>query len=39
MFGKLTLDAVPWHEPIIMGTGAVVALGAIALLAAVTIAG
>ncbi|MCX5543822.1 cytochrome o ubiquinol oxidase subunit I [Paraburkholderia sp. CNPSo 3076] len=39
MFGKLTLDAVPWHEPIIMGTGAVVALGGVALLAAITIAG
>ncbi|WP_042260528.1 cytochrome o ubiquinol oxidase subunit I [Paraburkholderia heleia] len=39
MFGKLTLDAVPWHEPIIMGTGAVVALGGLALLAAITIAG
>ncbi|WP_321961960.1 cytochrome o ubiquinol oxidase subunit I [Paraburkholderia sp. J7] len=39
MFGKLTLDAVPWHEPIIMGTGAVVVLGGLALLAAITIAG
>ena len=39
MFGKLTLDAVPWHEPIIMGTGAVVALGGLALFAALTIAG
>ncbi|WP_233885587.1 cytochrome o ubiquinol oxidase subunit I [Paraburkholderia flagellata] len=39
MFGKLTLDAVPWHEPIIMATGAVVALGGLALLAAITIAG
>ncbi|WP_322104278.1 cytochrome o ubiquinol oxidase subunit I [Paraburkholderia sp. J41] len=39
MFGKLTLDAVPWHEPIIMGTGAVVALGGLALLAAITFAG
>ncbi|MEM5326087.1 cytochrome o ubiquinol oxidase subunit I [Paraburkholderia sp. JHI2823] len=39
MFGKLTLDAVPWHEPIIMGTGAVVALGGLALLAAITLAG
>ncbi|WP_322011691.1 cytochrome o ubiquinol oxidase subunit I [Paraburkholderia sp. J12] len=39
MFGKLTLDAVPWHEPIIMGTGAVVALLGLALFAAVTIAG
>ncbi|WP_027797072.1 cytochrome o ubiquinol oxidase subunit I [Paraburkholderia acidipaludis] len=39
MFGKLTLDAVPWHEPIIMGTGAVVAVLGLALLAAVTLAG
>jgi cytochrome o ubiquinol oxidase subunit I len=39
MFGKLTLDAVPWHEPIIMGTGAVVALMGLVLLAAVTMAG
>ncbi|QGZ63212.1 cytochrome o ubiquinol oxidase subunit I [Paraburkholderia acidisoli] len=39
MFGKLTLDAVPWHEPIIMGTGAVVALGGLALLVAITLAG
>src|SRR6202051_1433177 len=36
MFGKLTLDAIPFHEPIIMGTGAVVAVGGIALLAAIT---
>ncbi|MFP6561926.1 cytochrome o ubiquinol oxidase subunit I [Paraburkholderia sp. B3] len=39
MFGKLTLDAVPWHEPIIMGTGAVVAVLGLALLAAITLAG
>ncbi|MET3857057.1 cytochrome o ubiquinol oxidase subunit I [Rhizobium sp. OAE497] len=36
MFGKLTLDAIPLHEPIIMGTGAVVALLGIALFAWVT---
>ena len=30
MFGKLTLDAIPFDEPIIMGTGAVVALLGIA---------
>jgi cytochrome o ubiquinol oxidase subunit I len=36
MFGKLTLDAIPFHEPIIMGTGAVVAAGGIALLATIT---
>ncbi len=39
LFGKLTLDAVPWHEPIIMGTGAGVALMGLVLLAAVTRAG
>jgi cytochrome o ubiquinol oxidase subunit I len=39
MFGKLSLDAVPWHEPIIMGTGAVVALLGALLLAAITRAG
>ncbi|WP_233870369.1 cytochrome o ubiquinol oxidase subunit I [Paraburkholderia adhaesiva] len=39
MFGKLTLDAIPWHEPIIMGTGAMVALGGLVLLAAITLAG
>ena len=27
MFGKLTLDAIPYHEPIIMITLAIVALG------------
>ncbi len=36
MLGKLTLDAIPWHEPIIIGTGAVVALGGVAMLAAIT---
>ena len=36
MFGKMTLDAIPFHQPIIMGTGAVVAAGGIALLAAIT---
>ena len=39
MSGRLTLDAIPWHEPIIMGTLAVVALVGAALLAAVTRAG
>ena len=39
MFGKLSLDAVPWHEPIIMGTLCVVLLGGAALLAAITRAG
>ncbi|TWB41011.1 cytochrome o ubiquinol oxidase subunit I [Nitrospirillum pindoramense] len=36
MFGKLTLAAIPWDEPIIMGTGAVVALGGLALLGLIT---
>jgi cytochrome o ubiquinol oxidase subunit 1 len=36
MFGKLTLDAIPYHEPIIMVTLAFVALGGIALLGAIT---
>jgi cytochrome o ubiquinol oxidase subunit 1 len=39
MFGKLNLDAVPYHEPIIMGTLAVVVVLGTALLAAVTYAG
>jgi cytochrome o ubiquinol oxidase subunit 1 len=36
MFGKLTLDAVPYHEPIIMGTLVVVAILGIAILGAVS---
>jgi cytochrome o ubiquinol oxidase subunit 1 len=36
MFGKLTLDAVPYHEPIIMGTLAVVLVMGAALLGALT---
>src|ERR1700754_750442 len=36
MFGKLTLDAIPFDEPIIMGTGAAVALGGIGILALIT---
>ena len=36
IFGKLTLDAIPFDEPIIMGTGAVVALGGLAVLALIT---
>ncbi|HEY9133889.1 MAG TPA: cytochrome o ubiquinol oxidase subunit I [Dyella sp.] len=39
MLGKLSLDAVPMHEPIIMGTLAVVVLGGLALVGAVTYAG
>ncbi len=36
MFGKLTLDAIPFHEPIIMVTLTAVALGGLAILAAIT---
>jgi len=36
MFGKLTLDAIPYHEPIIMGTLAVVLLLGAALLGAIS---
>jgi cytochrome o ubiquinol oxidase subunit 1 len=36
MFGKLSLDAVPTHEPIIMVTLAAVMLGGLGLLGAIT---
>ncbi|MGO4501228.1 MULTISPECIES: cytochrome o ubiquinol oxidase subunit I [unclassified Dyella] len=36
MFGKLTLDAIPYHEPIVMVTLAAVILGGLAMLAALT---
>jgi len=36
MFGKLSLDAIPLHEPIIMGTLLMVLLGGAALLGAIT---
>lgn len=36
MFGKLDLSAIPFHEPIIMGTLVVVMLGGAALLGAIT---
>src|SRR5262249_32476137 len=36
IFGRLTLESLPLHEPIIVGTFAVVALGGVALLGAVT---
>ncbi|MGX8941529.1 cytochrome o ubiquinol oxidase subunit I [Symbiopectobacterium sp. Eva_TO] len=39
MFGKLTLDAVPYHEPIIMITVAGIIVGGLALLAAITYLG
>jgi cytochrome o ubiquinol oxidase subunit 1 len=34
IFGRLSLDAIPYHEPILIGTFAGVALGGIAFLAA-----
>ncbi len=36
MFGKLTLEAIPYHEPIIMGTQSVVGLIGIMIVAAMT---
>ena len=36
MFGKLTLDAVPYHEPIIMVTIAAIVIGGAALLGLIT---
>lgn len=36
MFGKLTLDSIPYHEPIIMFAAALMAVGAIAVLGTVT---
>ncbi|VDZ51863.1 Ubiquinol oxidase subunit 1 [Serratia odorifera] len=39
MLGKLTLDAVPYHEPIIMVTVAAIIVGGLALLALLTYLG
>ncbi|MDB5524575.1 MAG: cytochrome bo3 quinol oxidase subunit 1 apoprotein [Rhizobium sp.] len=36
MFGKLSLNAIPFDEPIIVGTGVVVAIGGLALLGLIT---
>ncbi|MBF8677101.1 cytochrome o ubiquinol oxidase subunit I [Pseudomonas fulva] len=36
MFGKLSLEAIPYHEPIVMVTLAMIALGGIAVVGAVT---
>src|SRR5262249_23661943 len=36
IFGRLSLDSLPLHEPILVGTFAVVAIGGLALCAAVT---
>ena len=32
IFGNLTLDAIPFHNPIIMGAGSIMALVAIAVI-------
>lgn len=36
MFGKLTLDAIPFHEPIVMVTVAGIIIAGLALVAAIT---
>ncbi|EGX99982.1 putative transmembrane cytochrome O ubiquinol oxidase (subunit I) oxidoreductase protein [Nitrospirillum viridazoti Y2] len=36
MFGKLTIEAIPYHEPIIMGAVAMMVLGGAALFAGIT---
>ena len=36
MFGKLTLDSIPYHEPIIMFAAVLMGVGAIAVLGAIT---
>ena len=36
MFGKLTLDAIPYHEPIIMVTVAGIILGGLGLAGLIT---
>ena len=36
IFGRLTLDAIPYHEPILVGTFIVVAIGGAAVLGALT---
>jgi cytochrome o ubiquinol oxidase subunit I len=36
IFGRLSLEAIPYHEPILVATFAAVALGGLALLGAVT---
>ena len=36
IFGRLTWDAIPFHDPIILGTFAVVAVGGVAMLVALT---
>ena len=39
MFGKLTLSAIPFDQPIIMGAGAFMGLVVLGILAALTITG
>src|SRR5215475_5652752 len=39
LLGKLTWDAIPFDQPIIMGTGAVVGLALVAILAWITLKG
>ena len=36
IFGRLTIEAIPYHEPILLGTFAMVAIGGIALLTLIT---
>ncbi|WP_218143123.1 cytochrome o ubiquinol oxidase subunit I [Luteibacter sp. UNC138MFCol5.1] len=36
MFGRLTIEAIPYHEPILIGTFIAVAIGGIALLTLIT---
>ncbi len=36
VFGRLTLEAIPYHEPILLATFAGVAIGGVALLGALT---
>ncbi len=36
MFGKLSLESIPYHEPIIMGTVAAIVLGAVLLIGGIT---
>ncbi|WP_411901201.1 hypothetical protein, partial [Salmonella enterica] len=36
MFGKLSLEAVPFHEPIVMVTIAAITVGGMAILVAIT---
>jgi cytochrome o ubiquinol oxidase subunit I len=37
MFGKLTLDAIPFHEPIIMAAGAMIVVGGLAVAILLTV--